>query len=192
MCRDNTEWQGDGWGVGWMIEGGGWKIEKSLKPIWKDTDALHNITPSDVIMVHARGASFPYQKGDISYNQPYVDGDLCFVFNGELYGVKIKADGKIGAQKIFSLLKKNIQTGESAVRSLEMTRDLLLQNSRSILGCNIAFYNNGWLYATCNYTDKKNYYTVRYYSDDNLSIICSEKIGSYKWIDMEKGETIQL
>ncbi len=200
MCKENIEWQGDGWGVAWKEEGaaqralpGGWKIEKSLKPIWEDINRFNDIPASTLTIIHARGASFPSQKGDIGYNQPYADDNLCFVFNGELYGVSINAEGKIGAQKIFSLVKKNLDK-DNPKQTLTKIQDLLIKNSKGILGLNIGYVLNNAFFISCYFGDdsKKDYYTVRYFKDGSQTIVCSEKISNYPWRSMEKGEIIGL
>ncbi len=191
MCKNNSEWQGDGWGLSWKVEDGEWKIDKSVKPIWEESERFNAFPKSHMFAIHARGASFPKHKDNIDFNQPYISNDLCFVFNGELYGVTLKADGAIGSQKIFSLVKQNLDKN-NPIQTLQKVQDMLLKNSKSILGCNIGFiYENG-LYASCNFSDKKEYYTVRYYSDEQFSIICSEKISNYPWKSMKNGEVIKL
>lgn len=193
MCKNNSEWQGDGWGIAWKVDDGKWKLDKSLKPIWEEIDTFEKISLSNIFVIHARGASFPKHKDNIEYNQPFINSDMCFVFNGELYGVTLKAEGHIGSQKIFSLIKHNLDMNDPKM-TLKKVQELLITNSKGILGCNMAFSIDRSLYASCYFgdQDKKDYYTVRYYSDENLSIICSEKINNYPWIDMKKGEIIQL
>lgn len=193
MCKNSQEWQGDGWGVSWKLEDRSWKVEKSLKPIWEDKEKFDQIPQSNMFIVHARGASFPSQKGDIGFNQPYVDDDLCFVFNGELYGVSIKAEGKIGAQKIFSLIKKYLDKDDPK-KTLIMIQDLLINNSKGILGLNVGFVLDDNFYVSCYFGDdnKKDYYTVRYFENKTQTIICSEKISNFPWKNIGKGEVVQL
>lgn len=193
MCKKSSEWQGDGWGMVWKVEDRGWKVEKSLKPIWEDKNRFDKIPKSKMFAFHARGASFPKHKDNLAYNQPFVQDDLCFVFNGELYGVSLQAPGEIGSQKIFRLLERGVKmhTPDEALEILQMR---LLHNAKSILGCNIAFFYGDKLYASCQYgkEEKKDYYTLRYFQDDNMRIICSEKIGKYRWRSMQKGDIIAL
>ncbi len=48
---------------------------------------------------------------------PFYDDQFIFIFNGELRGVRIKADGRIGAEKIFNFIKRfnsdNMQASNS-------------------------------------------------------------------------------
>lgn len=183
MCKNNSQWQGDGWGVAWRLDDRNWTLDKSLNPIWDDKAKFDKIPSAKLLVVHARGASFPDQKGDIDFNQPYIDNDVCFVFNGELYGVKLKAEGKIGAQKIFNLLKET---------SLERVAKLLRKNSKKILGMNIGLVKGDAINVLCDYDDQQDYYTLRYYINKDFVIVCSEEIGNYKWKEMGKGEIIEI
>ncbi|OGK54442.1 hypothetical protein A3H78_06080 [Candidatus Roizmanbacteria bacterium RIFCSPLOWO2_02_FULL_36_11] len=191
MCKKSVEWQGDGWGISWRVDNGGWRMEKSLKPIWDDVNIFDGIPESNIIVVHARGASFPKHKNNINYNQPYIDSDMCFVFNGELYGVRLYAEGQIGSQKIFSLIKKNLDKN-SPINTLKKLRNMLINNSSGILGCNIGLVINDKFYASCFYSKNKEYYTLRYFSDDSVTIVCSEKINKFLWRSMKKGDIIQI
>ncbi len=63
----------------------------------------HNFPTTKRLIVHARSA---FQDKDIvvENNMPFYDDKYIFIFNGELNGVKIKSDGRIGAEKILILL----------------------------------------------------------------------------------------
>lgn len=187
MCKNNTQWQGDGWGAAQMLDTGSWILDKSLKPIWEDKDKFKKIPISKLLVVHARWASFDYQKGDIEFNQPYIDDDICFVFNGLLSGVRFSAPGEIGSQKIFNLLKSRLKKDDGAT-ALKKVHKLLKENSREISGLNIGLVVDGRFHVLCDFEERPEYFTVRYYMDDDLTIVCSEEIGNYKWKSMKKGE----
>ena len=80
-----------------------WKHYKSLKPIWEDD--LRQFGSSDLFLVHARSA-FRDEGICIDNNMPFYDDKHVFVFNGELRGVRIKSQGRIGAEKIFNYIKR--------------------------------------------------------------------------------------
>ena|SRR3990167_1821403 len=191
-CRTSNEWQGDGWGISWKVEDRGWRIEKSLRPIWEDVDKFDKIPKSKFFVVHARSASFPKHNGFLDYNQPYLDKDLIFVFNGELYGVSVRAPGNIGAQKIFWLLNKDRNQRKTVVESLKNVRDLLISNSKSMLGMNMGLFHEDAILASCYYQKNAQYYTLHFMTSDSLSMISSEKIGNFSWQQMKKGDIIQL
>ncbi len=183
--------QSDGWGIAWE-KNDTWKIKKSLRPIWNDSRIFATIPETNVFAVHARAASFVKHKGDLDYNQPYVENSLCFVFNGAIQGVNLpEAEGEIGAQKIFSLLLQEIKKNspETALRLLDKK---IIAHSKKVKGMNIGLVNNNTFYVLCRYADNAPYFTLRYYSDQNLVIVCSEPFVPYRWSTMKKGEILVL
>lgn len=184
--------QSDGWGVAWK-EGNTWKTEKSLVPIWENTDRLLKIHQTYCLAVHVRSAGFDHQKGVIEYNQPYIKDGLCFVFNGMVRGVKLpyKLNGTIGAQKIFSFIQL-LRKRQTLPKALDTARLMLLSHSREIEGMNIGIVHNNQFYILCEYDGNQEYFTIHYYQKDNLSIVCSEPILAYNWNNMRKGEILIL
>lgn len=184
--------QADGWGIMWM-ENHKWQEYKSLKPVWESTAIFAKIPKSNLLAIHVRSASFPDQKGIIEYNQPYIHDDLCFVFNGVITGVKIDRPlkGSIGAQKIFSLIEEELQE-KSPVKALHYLDQFLLHHAKLVNGLNVGLVNDNSLYALCEYEDNSDYFGLKYYTDDSVSLICSEKIGPYAWKTMKKREVIRL
>ncbi|MBI3954984.1 hypothetical protein HY338_00945, partial [Candidatus Gottesmanbacteria bacterium] len=170
-----------------------WDIYKSLKPVWEERDKFQEFAETNMFVVHARSAGFPDQKGIIEYNQPYIKDSLCFVFNGMIKGVKIdrKLEGKIGAQKIFSLILEG-KRGNSIEDVLKSVDKLLLENSEKIIGLNIGVVKENKFYILCEYEKNSNYFGVRYFQNDEMTLICSEPIGYYEWMMMKKGEVLSL
>lgn len=192
MCEKSTQWQGDGWGIGFKKSDGNWKIQKSLNPVWQDTHVFEQIPQSTTFVAHARGASFVSQKGNSDYNQPFTNSNnVCFVFNGEMYGVKLKAPGNIGSQKIFSLITKELIYNPPE-KALKQTSTLLRAHSRDVLAINIALVVDDTIYVSSYFTKQKKYYTLQYYDDNNITIVCSQKIGNYKWKEIANKEIIKL
>ncbi len=202
MCEKGQapdgDWQGDGWGITVRIQNSelrikNWDVYKSLKPIWKEINTFSKFPETNVFAVHARSAGFPQHRGNIEYNQPYISDDLCFVFNGMIKGVNIQRtlEGKIGAQKIFSLIRQE-QKDKSIAEALRIVDKLILNNSKKILGMNIGIVRDDKFYILCEYDTNPAYFRIRYYQDDVISIVCSEPIGSYDWEMMRKGEVLVL
>ena len=102
ICKNSKEFQGHGWGCSYIVNDD-WVHYKNIKPIWED-DTTH-FPSTKRLIVHARSA---FQDKDIvvENNMPFYDDRHIFIFNGELNGVKIKADGRIGAEKIFNFIKR--------------------------------------------------------------------------------------
>ncbi len=195
MCKSSRteegDWQGDGWGVAWLNKKGKWQITKSLSPIWEEREKFANIPESKMLVVHARSASFNEHKGSINYNEPYLGGDYCYVFNGMLKGVRLKAEGKIGAQKVWSLLQNEMVT-KSPLQALEYINATLKKHSREIKGLNIGFASKNNLFALCSKHGFGEYFTLRKLDSDDIQIVCSEEIGNYNFEKMKEGEVVAL
>ncbi len=81
----------------------GWKFYKSINPVWQDDFSRFGKT--SLLVAHARSA-FEDRDIVIENNMPFFDGRTVFIFNGELRGVKIRAEGRIGAEKIFNYIRR--------------------------------------------------------------------------------------
>lgn len=195
MCEKSRapdgDWQGDGWAI--AIKNQKWEVYKSLRPIWEDRDKFQEFGETNSFVVHARSAGFPDQKGIIEYNQPYVTDGLCYVFNGMIRRVSLSMplEGKIGAQKIFSLLKQEIKKNspEEALREVDR---LIINNAKKVEGMNIGLVYEDKFYVLCEYENNNDYFGIRYYQDNDLTLVCSEQIGSHQWRYMKKSEILVL
>lgn len=179
--------QGDGWGMSWQYRENSrtdtiWRDFKSLVPIWQDTANFSLVPDANIFVAHARSASYERHKGKIEYNQPYIANSACFVFNGNVHGVKvtIPLDGEIGAQKIFSLLQIELKNNgpETALKNMY---DLITKNSIRIEGMNIGLVIGGMFYVVSDYFENADYFSLHLYKDSDLLIVCSQPIGAYKW-----------
>src|SRR3989344_871330 len=182
------ERQRDGFGNAWR-ENGKWNNKKSLLPIWEEENVLKDIPETSLLVVHARGSGFEKDRGIIDYNEPFIEGDICFVFNGMIRGVKIKRklEGRIGSQKIFSLTKEKLDKRNSK-EVLEYIKTTVLNNSEKIEGMNIGLVDDEEITALCQYSDNKDYYTLNYCHNTNLIMISSEAFGDYDWKQFKRGE----
>lgn len=191
------DWQGDGWGIAWKVQTSkfkvqNWQVYKSLKPIWKDKAVFHQFPKTNLLAIHARSASFVKDKGKLEYNQPYLDKDLCFVFNGLIAGVKLTTPlaGIIGAQKLFSLLR--LQLKQDPEQALTAVSTIMHSNSRTVVGMNIGLIKGRSFYVLCDYEKYRDYFSLYYYKDKDLTLVCSEKLSNIlvdrKWKLMRKGE----
>jgi len=182
------ERQKDGFGVAWK-KNGKWNIQKSLSPIWEGSNILSNIPETNLLVIHARGSGFGKDRGNIDFNEPFIDGEICFVFNGIIRGVRIrrKLEGKIGSQKIFSLVKDEL-INNSLEAALNAVKKIILNNSQKIEGMNIGLIKDGEISVLCQYSDNKEYYSLQYHQDNNLTMVSSEAFGNYDWKQFKKGE----
>lgn len=184
------DWQGDGWGVSW-IENNSWKNYRSLKPIWEDTEMFDNIPSTSVLSIHARSASFPQHKNNIAYNQPYIENEYSFVFNGLLKGVKLLIPGDIGAQKIWFLLKRYVRNNDLRT-ALEKIKMVLEKNSTTIQALNVGIADHNTIAACSFYSEHPEYYTLHYVDSPEVKIICSEEIEGFQFKSLRQNSFLSL
>ena len=169
--------QADGWGAAWLDACGAWRLRTSTAPIWDDRAAFASVPASPFLLVHARSASFPGQKGEPSYNQPYLSESLAFVFNGFLQGVSLPrpVPGDIGAQKIWALLleRAGAEPPETAIAGVA---EMLERRSRRLQGLNLGLCDKKNLYAFCRFEGGETYYQLYGRRFPGLSMVCSEPL----------------
>lgn len=184
------ELQKDGYGIAWR-DGESWQLKKSLIPIWEEQDLFKHLPKTNLFVAHARSAGFAKDKDNLDYNQPLLDGYLCFVFNGMIRNISLKLplEGKIGSQKLFSLIKQQIKKHKIDL-ALEEVREFVLKKAEKVEGMNIGLVKNGRIYVLCQYTNNKKYFTLHFYQNKELTIVSSESFGSYGWKTMGKGELL--
>ena len=184
------DWQGDGWGISWL-ENNMWKLYKSVKPIWEDSSKDSLSFSSKTFLIHARSASFSQHKSNIEYNQPYINSDDAFVFNGLIKGVSLHLPGAIGSQKIRSLLQKKLLT-VSPGKSLRETLRIITKNSKTVQALNMGIADKDNIYALCYYSIHADYYSLHYSKTDESSIISSEPIEGFNFTPLLKGDVIKF
>jgi len=176
----NGDWQGDGWGVGWLDASREWRVRKSVNPIWEDAPVFSEIPATTALVTHARSASFPEQKNILAYNQPFAAGPYAFVFNGFLQGVSLPfpVEGKIGSQKIWSLLADLLKVNSPEESLRELVR-LLESHSRRVLALNIGLFVASRLFALCSHDGADDYYRLRVHRSATLTMVSSEEFGDF-------------
>jgi len=185
--------QADGWGIGWLDQGGLWHVRKSLRPIWQEIDGLAQFPASPLSLVHARSASFPHQKGVLEYNQPYIEKSYGFVFNGLLEGVAFPfpVGGRIGSQKIWSLLSAGLGRSNPEESLMELAGNLE-RYSRRVQALNIGLADQRKLYAYCRYEGDGGYYQLRYLDTPDLQMVCSETLAGFDLRPVPRGRVLRL
>lgn len=169
ISKNSKEFQGHGWGFAYL-ENGGWKYYKNINPIWEDDFSKFGKTKR--LIAHARSA---FQDKDIfvENNMPFYDDKYVFIFNGELSGVKIKEEGRIGAEKIFNFIKRFDKN--RMVEALAKGVEVIKKRSTYVRAMNIIIADKNNAYVTSNFNEDAEYFTMFYKKNDNGIIICSEK-----------------
>ena len=102
ISKNSSEYQGHGWGCAW-IRDGKWQLYHDIRPVWEDD--VRKFGDTTLLLAHARSA-FKDEGIRVENNMPFFDGRHVFIFNGELQGVRIREEGRIGAEKVFNYVKR--------------------------------------------------------------------------------------
>ena len=87
-------------------------------------------------------------------------------------GVKIKADGRIGAEKIFNFIKRFDKDGME--KALPKGIEIIKNRSTYIRAMNIITAEKDKVHYSSLYNEDKEYFQMHYKQSNNELIICSE------------------
>lgn len=168
IAKNSKEYQGHGWGCSYLVNEE-WKHYKNISPIWEDD--LEQFGKSNRLIVHARSA---FEERDIMVenNMPFYDDKYVFIFNGELRGVKIKADGRIGAEKIFNFIKRFDNDGMD--KALSKGVEIVTKRTSYIRAMNILIAEKDRVHYSSLYNEDEEYFQMHYKQSEDELIICSE------------------
>jgi len=185
LARNSREYQGHGWGCAWRNDQT-WQIYRNICPIWEDDHARFPRT--SLLVAHARSA-FEDKDIIVENNMPFSDGERVFIFNGELRGVKIREEGRIGAEKIFNFIRR-FDNGDS-LGALKKAVEIIRNRTRSIRAMNIIMVKERAIYLSTYFTGDEDYFTMRYKEGPEL-VICSEPYPSEKEWQSIANETVRI
>ena len=168
IARRSREYQGDGWGCAWLSERG-WQTYKDIRPIWEDDLAQFGRTR--LLLAHARSA-FRDQAPDEAHNMPFVAGEEAFVFNGELRGVTLRAEGGTGAEKLFCFLRRFDGDGRGA--RLSAALETVKKRTRYVRAMNFVLADSRALYVHGFFSEDPEYFTMHEKRAGTLYSVCSE------------------
>lgn len=170
MSKSSKEYQGHGWGYS-ILTDKGWRVYKSIKPVWED--GFSGVETTKRILVHARSA-FRDEGILIENNMPFYDNNYQFIFNGELQGVSIKADGRIGAEKIFNFIKR-FDKG-NIFEAFERGINVINKKTRYVRAMNIILSDNERIYLNHLYNEDPEYFNMLISLNESKTIVCSERL----------------
>lgn len=175
LCRTSTEYQGHGWGVTRRSsDDEPWDRYRSLTPIWEDD--VTRFEPARSILAHARSA-FRDEDIVLENNMPFVNDEWCYAFNGELRGVRVRAEGRTGAARIWNLIQRAQSTGLSMHDALERTVAMLTRQSQYIRAINIFMTNGATVLGHSTFNESPEYFTLQRWdsADGRTRLVCSEQ-----------------
>ena len=188
LSRTSKEFQGHGWGCAWLDGNGAWQQHHNIKPIWEDTKQFSRTT---LFLAHARSA-FRDEGIVVENNMPFDDGENVFVFNGELQGVKIKAEGRIGAEKIFNTLRR-FYKGNYA-DAVERGVMVIKKRTRYIRALNFFMANSDAVQVCSEFGEDPDYFQLQDISWQKTRVICSQAYhyGDNSWSPIENHTVFTL
>ena len=168
IAKTSKEFQGHGWGCSYLVNSN-WIHYKNIKPIWEDE--INQFGKTNRLIVHARSA-FEDKDIIVENNMPFFDDKYVFIFNGELRGVKIKADGRIGAEKIFNFIKRFDSIGMKA--ALPKAIEIINKKSSYIRAMNIIITDKEKVYYSSLFNEDEDYFQMHYKQNGTELVICSQ------------------
>lgn len=182
IAKNNKEFQGHGWGCAYQ-ENGSWRHYKNIAPIWEDD--ISRFGASKVLLAHARSA-FKDEGIVVENNMPFYDGRYIFIFNGELRGVKIAEQGRIGAEKVFNFIKR-FDRG-NMLEGLKRGTDLICKRTKYVRAMNIIMADDQRAYVASFFNEEPDYFTLHYSQDRGRLIVASDPLpGDERWAEIANG-----
>lgn len=169
LAQRSREYQGHGWGMAYL-EKDKWEIYRNINPVWEDD--LSRPGSTTLLLAHARSA-FKNENIQVENNMPFRKGGDLFIFNGELHGVKVKSQGRTGAEKIFNYIRR-LDRGD-LLEASKKAMDILCQRSAHIRAMNLILGNRDRMILCSLFREDPDYFTLHKKKDKNLSIVCSDK-----------------
>lgn len=168
IARTSREYQGHGWGCAWLVDNS-WHFYHSIQPIWED---LHRPAGrTSLLIAHARSA-FRDEGIVIENNMPFSNGERVFIFNGELRGVRINEEGRIGAEKIFNTILK-FDRG-NLTPALEKGLKVIERRTRYVRAMNIILATPTSIHVASLYNEDQEYFDMQITQNGERLAICSE------------------
>lgn len=177
LARNSKEYQGHGWGcASWQDDG--WSTHHDVRPIWES--APPPLAPTTRFLAHARSA-FEDRDVRVENNMPFVENGWAFVFNGELRGVKLREEGRIGAEKLFRFVQRFV-AGHGMEAALRKALPIVEQRSTRVRAMNVIVAGPGGDFAASLHREDHEYFTLHRKRIDGTLMLCSEPFpGESDW-----------
>ena len=187
MSRASQEFQGHGWGCAWWGDTG-WHQYHDIRPVWEDD--LQAFGETRLLLVHARSA-FRDEGIVVENNMPFSDGESMFVFNGELRGVRIQSEGRIGAEKIFNYIRRFDKGDKHA--ATERAVDIIHRRSAYVRALNLVLSDGEQSILSTSYGEDPDYFQVYRKQSAHRDLVCSRPLDDEPgWNPIDNHTTIRL
>jgi len=167
---------------------GKWHHYRNINPIW-DCD-FSDFGETKLLLVHARSA-FRDEGIAIENNMPFSDGESVFIFNGELRGVKIKSEGRIGAEKIYNYVRRMDKGDKQA--ALAKAVSIIEKRTSYIRAMNIIFSDGEKSVVSSAYSESPDYFQMHQSKRHGMTRVCSKPFpGETDWQLIENNITEEI
>ena len=185
IAENSPEYQGHGWGCAYLVDGE-WRVYHNIKPIWEDD--LDQFGATTLLLGHARSA-FRDENIVVENNMPFHDDRYVFAFNGELRGVRIAAEGRIGAEKIFNYIKR-FDKGDMAA-AMRKGMDIIVRRTRYVRAMNMIIADKENVYVGSVYNEDPEYFRLRALGDSEGFTVSSETVAEGPAWRMVPNDTVE-
>ncbi len=167
IAESSREYQGHGWGCA-RIDDGRWHVYRDIRPVWEDE--RRDFGRTTLLLAHARSA-FRDEGIAVENNMPFQDGRLAFIFNGELRGVRIREDGRIGAEKIFNYILR-FEQGDS-LAGLRKALGIINRRTRYVRAMNLIMACRERIYLASQFSEDATYFQMHIKHTNGATLLCS-------------------
>ena len=187
MSQNSREYQGHGWGCAWRDDNG-WHQYHDIRPIWEDD--LQQFGETRLLLVHARSA-FRDEGIVVENNMPFSDGESVFIFNGELRGVRIQSEGRIGAEKIYNYIRRFDKGDKQAATKRAV--DIIHKRSAYVRAMNLVLADGEQSVLSTSYSEQPEYFQMYRKQANGLDLACSRPLDDQPgWQPIDNHTTISL
>ncbi len=188
IAQHSREYQGHGWGCSWLDSNNAWQHYHHIQPVWDDN--LQQFDRTRLLLVHARSA-FRDEGIAVENNMPFSDGESVFIFNGELRGVRIKSEGRIGAEKIYNYVRR-LDKGDK-LEAMRKSAAIIARRTSYVRAMNIVLADKERQIVSTTYSEDPGYFQMVSHSEGDMRRVCSEPFpGESGWQSINNHSTFVL
>ena len=188
LSKNSKAFQGHGWGCAWLDTENNWQQYHNIEPVWDDTASFPNTT---LFLAHARSA-FRDEGVVVENNMPFSDDENVFIFNGELQGVKIKAEGRIGAEKIFNTVKRFYKSDYAKATARAVS--VINKRTRYVRALNFFLANKQAIQICSQFGEDPDYFQLQETQQENTRVVCSQRydFGNNHWLAIDNNRVFTI
>ncbi len=122
---------------------------------------------------------------------PFSDGESVFIFNGELRGVRIKSEGRIGAEKIYNYIRR-FDRGDK-LAALDKGTGIIASRSAFVRAMNIILCDGKQTWLSTRYSENPDYFQMHGKQEGDLRLVCSQPFEKDSgWTPIDNNTTVGI